>query len=142
MADQPNKKIKRRVKSPETFRERAAKASQAAGQPAKPAKLKRTRQAVVKVGGRPFRPVSRALGGLFALKPFVVTGRVLKRIGKFVFPVYFYRSWRELRLVDWPGWRESRRLTFAVLVFAVVFGAIIAGVDYGLDKVFRNILLK
>jgi preprotein translocase SecE subunit len=49
---------------------------------------------------------------------------------------------QELRLVTWPNWKQSRQLTFAVLVFAVIFGAAIAVVDYGLDKVFRNILLK
>jgi preprotein translocase subunit SecE len=32
-------------------------------------------------------------------------------------------------------------LTFAVLVFAIVFGAVIAGVDWVLDKIFRHLLL-
>ncbi|MCA9327509.1 preprotein translocase subunit SecE [Candidatus Saccharibacteria bacterium] len=55
---------------------------------------------------------------------------------------YIRDSWRELRKVTWPSFRESLRLTAAVIVFSVIFGAIIAVVDFGLDKVFRQILLK
>lgn len=137
MAEQPARRIKRRVKNPETFRERAMKASQEADKPKRAARLQRK----AAKGTGPLKPVGRGLKKLFALKPFRALGKVLKLIGKIVFPAYFRNSWRELRLVTWPSWKESRRLTFAVLIFAVVFGAAVALLDYGLDKAFK-VLLK
>jgi preprotein translocase SecE subunit len=124
MADkQPAKaKPKRLVKNPETFRERALRASDDSDKPARSAGIK-------KAGGKLASPAAP----LF--KP-------LRRIGRAISPAYFRNSWRELRDVTWPTWKQSRQLTFAVLVFAVIFGALIAVVDYGLDKIFRNVLLK
>lgn len=130
MADEPAEpKRKRRVKNPETFRERALKASAESEQ--KP--NRKTRAA--KSGGKLTGKASKPLRGLARFKLFRVLGRILV-------PTYLRNSWKELKLVTWPSWKESRQLTFAVLVFAIVFGAAIAIVDYGLDKVFRNILLK
>jgi preprotein translocase SecE subunit len=83
--------------------------------------------------------------------PVRVLGRLLKRLGKFrifrwigyvLLPPYFRNSWKELRKVAWPNRRQSLELTRAVIIFAVIFGALVAGVDYGLDKVFKEILLK
>lgn len=128
MADTaPNK---RRVKNPETFRERAAKA----GDTPKPARVSNW-QAFSGGLRWPLARLFRPLRQLGATKP-------LRLVGKILVPAYFRNSWRELKLVTWPSWRESRRLTFAVLVFAVIFGAAIAIVDYGLDKLFKDILLK
>ncbi|MCA9332875.1 preprotein translocase subunit SecE [Candidatus Saccharibacteria bacterium] len=59
-----------------------------------------------------------------------------------VTPKFFVEAWRELKLVSWPNRKETTQLTTAVLLFAVVFGVIIAIVDYGLDKVFERLLLK
>lgn len=75
-------------------------------------------------------------------KPVRIIRTPFRWLGKILVPTYFRQSWRELKLVTWPSWKQSWQLTYAVLIFAVVFGAIIAAVDYGLDKVFRNILLK
>lgn len=138
MADQPAKRIKRRIKNSETFRERAIKAAEA-GQAARPGRIKRAATGPLKTIFKPFVTAAGKLFGLTALKP---VRQLLSPVGNIIFPTYLRRSWQELRLVTWPSWRESRRLTFAVLVFAVVFGAAIAGVDWGLDKVFKNILLK
>jgi len=132
VADKPDKKTKRRVKNPETFRERAVKATEISDKPKRGAGLK---QAGSKVASPVFGPVAKVLSKVFSLKPF-------RLVGKILLPVYVRRSWHELRLVTWPGWQESRRLTFAVLIFAVIFGASIALVDYGLDVVFKHILLK
>lgn len=55
---------------------------------------------------------------------------------------YIYRSFRELRTVTWPSFRESMRLTGAVILFSIVFGLFVAVVDYGLDKLFKQIILK
>lgn len=139
MADQPSKPKKRRVKNPESFRERALKAAQDNQQPKRRARLKRTGakaiQPVVAPAGRTFRKAAD-------LKPLRWLRKPLRFIGKIIVPVYFRQSWQELRQVTWPNWKQSRQLTYAVLVFAVLFGAAVALVDWGLDKLFRDILLK
>ena len=133
--DQQGKQAKRRVKNPETFRERAVKASEASDKPAKTAKLK---AGGAKATG-PVRRSARKVAGTKALKPLHKPARIF---GKIIVPPYFRQSWQELKLVTWPNWTQSRQLTTAVLVFAVIFGAAIAGVDWGLDKIFKHILLK
>ncbi|MBI2592482.1 preprotein translocase subunit SecE [Candidatus Saccharibacteria bacterium] len=57
-------------------------------------------------------------------------------------PTYFINSWREVKQVSWPNRRETWRLTLAVFVFAIVFGALIAGVDWVLDQGFKKVILK
>jgi preprotein translocase SecE subunit len=138
MADKP-KTAKRLVKNPETFRERAIKA---ADETDKPRRLARARQASARASGRAFGPVGRLLSKLFGLPPFKLLHKPLRLLGKVLLPAYFRSSWRELRKVEWPGWRESRKLTGAVLIFAIIFGLSIAGVDYVLDKAFRSLILK
>ena len=139
MADSKSGRAKRRVKNPETFRERAVKAGEASDQPKKAAKLKKAAAKPVNAISRPVRQASKKASQFRVVRWL---GKLLRFIGKIVFPVYFRRAWQELKLVTWPSWKESRQLTFAVIVFAAIFGAAIAAVDYGLDKVFRNILLK
>jgi preprotein translocase SecE subunit len=137
MADKPDKqaKSKRIVRNPDTFRERALKATEADAQPGLVGKA---RQTVAK----PFKPAAGAVSHSFGWK---IVSSIFKFIGKglrFIVPKYLRNSWKELKLVTWPNWKQSRQLTGAVLIFAIVFGASIALVDYGLDKLFRNILLK
>jgi preprotein translocase SecE subunit len=128
---------KRRVKNPETFRERAIKANEASDKPNRLAKVKRG-------FGKIFRPIGRifkkAFGNRFFKRIFV--NRVFRLIGRILLPHYFRSSWQELKLVAWPKRREARQLTFAVLAFAIVFGGVVALVDFGLDKLFKGILLK
>jgi hypothetical protein len=50
-------------------------------------------------------------------------------------------AWKELRQVTWPGRKETRQLTLAVFVFATVFGLMVTLTDYGLDKVFKKVIL-
>ncbi len=139
MAEEPAKPSKRRVKNPETFRERALKAAETTAQPNR---RHRVREGVGKPIGAVVRPVRHTAGRLATRQPFKFLVKVLRLIGKIVFPTYFRNSWRELKLVTWPTKTQSRRLTFAVLAFATVFGAVIALVDLGLDKLFKQILLK
>ena len=75
-------------------------------------------------------------------KLFRFIGRIFKYLGKILLINYIISSWRELKLVSWPNRRETRRLTFAVLAFAVVFGAVIASLDFGLGRLFKLILLS
>jgi preprotein translocase subunit SecE len=68
--------------------------------------------------------------------------RVAKKGLSWLVPRYFANSWRELRQVVWPSRRETWRLTLAVFIFAVIFGALVAGVDKGLDELFKKVVLK
>ncbi len=68
--------------------------------------------------------------------------RAIRFIGRILGFKYVRDSWRELRTVTWPSLPESLRLTTAVIIFAIVFGLFVTVVDYGLDKVFRQFLLK
>ena len=56
-------------------------------------------------------------------------------------PRYFRESWKELKNVTWPGRKETWKLVFAVFVFALVLGVFIAVLDYGLDTLFRKVIL-
>ena len=58
-----------------------------------------------------------------------------------VTPGYFRSSWKEVKEVTWPDRKTTAKLTVAVLAFATVFGVAIAIVDYGLDKIFKALLL-
>lgn len=132
MAEKPAKPKKRIVKNPETFRERVIKASEEGEKSKKSAKPKHLLSGIFKSFSKVLKKI---FGPIFRLK-------FIRRIGKIIFPEYFRSSWRELKLVKWPSWKQSRQLTFAVIVFAFIFGVTIAIVDYGLDKLFRDILLK
>ena len=68
--------------------------------------------------------------------------KAFKKALAWIVPRYFVNSFRELRLVQWPNRRETWRLTLAVFVFAIVFGAMVAGVDKGLDELFKKVVLK
>jgi preprotein translocase SecE subunit len=68
--------------------------------------------------------------------------RPLKFIGRYLVPPYFRSSWRELRQVTWPSRKQTRQLTGAVIVFSVVFGVIVAVFDYGLDRLFKQVIVK
>lgn len=137
----PDKKpVKKRiVKNPETFRERAIKAAEVGDKPKRGTRVKSVSSKVTKPVTR---PIAKAVRVIFYRKPFTWLRRPLRIVGKVLLPPYVRKSWKELRLVTWPSWKESRDLTFAVIVFATTFGVIIALVDFGLDKLFRNVLLK
>ena len=139
MTDQPADVPKRRVKNPETFRERAIKATTATDKVTTTNRLKRAGGKVTKPV---FSPIGRVLRKLATIQPFKFILRVLRLIGRILVPSYIRNSWKELRQVSWPSLKQSRQLTFAVLLFAIVFGALIAIVDYGLDKLFKHVLLK
>jgi preprotein translocase SecE subunit len=117
-----------------TVREKIESGPRKAGEP-----KSRSRRAVAKVGS-PIRIIGRGLKPI--VKPLMPILRPLLKIFRRLVPRYFINSWRELRLVTWPNRRETWRLTGAVLVFAIVFGALVAVVDYGLDQIFRRLVLR
>lgn len=85
-------------------------------------KLRLSQRKPVKLAAKPLRPIKKGLS--------------------WIVPRYFINAWREVRQVVWPSRRETWRLTLAVFIFALVFGAMVAGVDKGLDELFKKLVLK
>ncbi len=83
----------------------------------------------------PLKHIGHALRWIAQLPPFRLLWRVLGL-------TYIRASWKELRGVTWPTFRDSVRLTTAVIIFSILFGLMIAVVDYGLDKVFKELFVK
>jgi preprotein translocase SecE subunit len=83
----------------------------------------------------PLKQIGHGLRWFFRLRGVRMIGRALGFS-------YFRNSWKELKQVTWLSRKESLRLTSAVIVFSVLFGILVAVVDYGLDKLFKQVLLK
>lgn len=122
---------KRVIKKSETVREKALRAQDS--QP-KRRVIRRTARRV----SAPLR-ILRPLGKPFQARPVRRVGRA---VGIVLWPRFFRNAWEELRQVSWPTRKETWRLTLAVFIFAAVFGSIVAATDYGLDKLFRALILK
>lgn len=123
-----------RVRKVETVRERNEKATLKAQSDAS------------KVKKQPVRNVARTIGKPLgvAVKPFRVkpVRFATKWLGLILVPRYFRNAFKELRQVTWPDFRKTWKLTFSVLIFAVVFGTLVTLTDYGLDKVIKRIVLR
>ncbi len=113
---------KRRLRPAQTVREQAKSASVRS--------QKKTKQPKV------------AKDPLVISQPFRAVGRALKWLARHIIPQYFRGAFSSLRQVTWPNHKETRQLTTAVMLFAIVFAALITLMDWGLDKVFKRILLK
>lgn len=132
---------KRQLKKTETVRQRAERS--ASSEP----KKRHIKKAASKLSA-PFRPIWGLITAIlrpfafllipFKTKPARFIGRILAAILLFRF---FRESWAEIRQVKWPTAHETVRLTIAVFIFSLIFGAIIAATDYGLDKVFKKVFI-
>lgn len=122
----PTLKRRQLRKTSETMRERAERAT-AKSEKASQKRPRKIRSAISAFFGR--------LGRLALWRPFRFVGRI-------IVPRYLRNSWQELRQVTWPDGKQTRQLTSAVILFAVVFGALIAAFDYGLDKLFKQVIIK
>ena len=120
-----------RVNSSETVRERTEKLQNQATTPKKPSMIRAF------FGGffAPLRWIGRQIGKLGRF-------RVFRWIGYVLVPPYIRNSWRELRFVTWPNRKQTWQLVNAVIIFSVVFGVLVAVVDYGLDKLFKEFIVK
>lgn len=140
MADTQDKSKHRKVKNPETFREKAIKASSVE------VKDNRAKLIFKRVVKAIFKPIKIIVKWVLNTKIAKIVWKIIRKpvriIGLILLPKYIRNSWKELKLVTWPNWRTSRKLTSAVIVFAVIFGVVVAIVDLFFDKLFRNILLK
>jgi preprotein translocase subunit SecE len=122
------RRVLRPAPEPTTLREQSEKAQAKSSQPGK-------RSRVGRILAVPFRFIGRLLRPLGKFRLFRVIGYVLV-------PPFVRSAWRELLLVTWPDARQTRRLTFAVIIFSLIFGSIAALLDTGLDKLFRALILK
>jgi preprotein translocase subunit SecE len=133
-SEQPRRRPRVRKSAP-TVREQA-EAARAKAETEKPRRAQR-------ILAKPAAPVKRLKLGEKA--PVKAVKKPLGKVKKYLswlVPKYFVNSWRELRKVIWPSRRETWRLTLAVFVFAIIFGALVAGVDKGLDEIFKKVVLK
>jgi preprotein translocase SecE subunit len=127
---------KSRVRKAPTLREQAELARSKADQDKEPG---RVRKLAYKTSGTlkktklTSNPVTRFIAKI---------GRFVKRVLRWLVPNYFIDSWREVRLVTWPSRKETWRLTLAVFIFALIFGAMVSGVDKVLDLLFKKVILK
>lgn len=124
----PKRRVLRAAPAPTTLREQSEQAQAKSNRPAKASRLGRILSAPFRFIGRLFRPLGKI--------------RFFRVIGFILAPPYIRNAWNELRQVTWPNRTQTRRLTFAVIVFSVIFGGVVAIVDYGLDKVFRALILN
>lgn len=130
---------KRQLKKVETVRQRAERGDQP--------KKRRVKATAGKVG-RPFKAIGRFIARIckpfafvlipFKTRPVRFVGRVLVSI---LFLRYIRNAWKEVRQVQWPTARETYRLTVAVFIFSILFGAIVAVTDFGLDKLFKKLFI-
>lgn len=127
-----DQKPKRRIRKVETVREITVKSAENADKPSRKSLLWRGFSAPLRFVGKGFKKVGAFLGKY----------RVMRIIGHILVPRYFRNSWKELRGVTWLKFKQSRQLTVAVMIFAVIFGVVVAFLDYGLDKVFKQVLVK
>jgi len=64
--------------------------------------------------------------------------RLLKIFGIFGFLI---SPFREIKLVTWPDWKTTLRLTFAVVCFSVIFGIMISLLDWVFEIIFKKVFL-
>jgi preprotein translocase subunit SecE len=68
--------------------------------------------------------------------------RVGTVLGKRIrWPRYFRDAFAEVRKVVWPTRRESLKLTFAVIMFAIILTIFTAVLDYGFSQAVERIFL-
>ncbi len=128
------KPVAKRVRKKPTLRERNESAASKKGQVSRRRKV-----------GSGVKTGSKKIGGALTREYHVVTPKT-EEPGFFMksrtlTPKYFSNAWKELRLVEWPGFKTTWKLVFAVFVFALIIGGFIAGLDALLEKAFREVVL-
>jgi preprotein translocase subunit SecE len=68
-------------------------------------------------------------------------GRIFSKRVRIV-PGFLRNAWAEIRQVTWPGRKETLRLTIAVFIFSIIFGSFVSALDYGIGKLFKEVILK
>lgn len=145
MADDPVSKPSDKASEAEATTKRKRRVLRAAPEPVT------LRQQSERAQAKSDKPAKRSRIGRIAAVPLHFIARVVRPLGKFklfrwigyvLVPPFVRSAWRELLLVTWPNAHQTRRLTFAVIVFSLAFGGVAALLDYGLDKIFRALILN
>lgn len=93
------------------------------------------------------KKVSRKIGGFFSRLTAPVRStaawKFLRRtILRSPFRGYFVSALKELKNVQWPDRKTSWKLTFTVIIFSVIFAVITTSLDFGFEKLAKQIFLK
>lgn len=93
------------------------------------------------------RPLAKKIGTFFnKLTAPVRKTKAWKWLRKHIlrspFRGYFVSSWQELKQVEWPSRSTSLKLTGIVVLFTLVFAAFTTIIDYGFEKLAKQIFLK
>jgi len=132
MATDKKSEVKQK-KAKTSLRQRNLNASEAKD---KPKRIRKAASSAVKPVGK----VGNALKTEYHLvKPKENAGFFTK--SRSLTPKYISNSLGEIKNVTWPGRKETWKLVFAVYVFALSMGVFIAVLDYGLEKVFKQVIL-
>lgn len=97
--------------------------------------------------GKRLNKVSSKIGGFLgkatlpvrSSKPWRFSRRTFLRSP---FKGYFVSSWQELKQVTWPDRKTSWKLTFTVIMFSVLFAVLTTSLDYGFEKLAKQIFLQ
>jgi preprotein translocase SecE subunit len=126
-----SKKPKRRLKTaPVTMRELAEKSAQ------------NTPEAKARPNADKSRRDKSSKPKRALLLPLRAVWRPINWLGRHIIPRYFKTAFQELRLTTWPSRKQSRQLTMAVVLFAIIFGTFVSVLDYGLNKLFKELFVK
>ena len=138
MAEEKKPKSKKIVvkKKRETVRERADKSTSKSGRAPRTRKLKSAAM-------RPVNKVSSVLKKEYT--PFKTgeskAGKFLGRRSRMT-PMYFVESFQELKQVTWPTRKTATKLTLAVFIFSVALATLVQAIDFGFNKLFKDVILK
>jgi preprotein translocase SecE subunit len=131
------KKPAKRVRKKQTLRERNDKAADAKSKPER--RARRAARSTVSRG--------KKVGGVLTTELHLTNRKENNDDHGFfsksrsLTPRYVANSWNEVRQVKWTGFKETWKLVFAVFVFSVIVGGFIALLDFGLEKLFRAVIL-
>ncbi len=97
--------------------------------------------------GKRLKKVGSKIGGFFSKITAPVRGtkvwKFLRRtILRSPFKGYFVSSFRELKMVSWPDRKTSWKLTFTVIIFSAIFGVFTTALDFGFERLAKEIFLK
>jgi preprotein translocase SecE subunit len=133
---QKDKKALRVRKEPETIRQMASKESEKRTKPTKKTKIKsklaKPLAAIGRVGSKEYHPIKA---------PQKKGIRHLNKRVHFI-PRFLKNSWAELKQVAWPSKKDALRLTFAVIIFSVVFAIFVQILDFLFSKLVKEIILR
>lgn len=131
-----NKKTPRIRKEQETVRQKADKEAAKRTKPTSRSKIKnkvhKPLSVLHKVASKEYHPIKA---------PDKKGVRVLNKKVRYI-PSFLKNSWAELKQVSWPTKISALKLTFAVIIFSVVFAAFVQALDYIFSRVVKEIILR